>query len=191
MPWLSDKWIFSHIPKTGGIAISEAMKRADPSTVKLGGEHDPLFIHGLQNDSRLRFTVIRHPLTWYRSLWFHFLGMKSEKRWRELGWWERHFLEPFSQCFDKSYPGFLRKVLSEYPLLLGDQYQFWASECSGMFRLENIGQQIPALLGVPIERANARLPQHLAPRSLLMDLLGSDGRFPGWGYDYLPEGVCE
>tara|TARA_R110000868_G_scaffold150227_2_gene373234 strand:- start:8105 stop:8749 length:645 start_codon:yes stop_codon:yes gene_type:complete len=69
----SDKLVFLHIPKTGGMWVSYAMKRAfDTSMVGHQHSHFPQLLQLYDEKwykQRFIFTMVRHPITWYQSRW--------------------------------------------------------------------------------------------------------------------------
>lgn len=74
MALATDKFIFLHIPKTGGVWLSYAMKRAGLPVTMLGHQHSHfpqlLVLHDEDwYKKHFIFTMIRHPLTWYQSRW--------------------------------------------------------------------------------------------------------------------------
>lgn len=69
----SDKLVFLHIPKTGGVWVTYALKRAIQTSM-LGHQHSHFpQLSQLYNEDwykqRFIFTMIRHPITWYQSRW--------------------------------------------------------------------------------------------------------------------------
>ena len=74
MVLITDKVLFMHIPKTGGVWLSYAMRRAGMQPIMLGHQHNhfPQLLQ-LHDEEWYKkyfiFTMIRHPLTWYQSRW--------------------------------------------------------------------------------------------------------------------------
>lgn len=108
MALASDNFVFLHIPKTGGMWVSSVLRRS-ATTFMLGHQHSHfpqlLDIKDEQwyND-RLIFTMIRHPITWYQSVWS--FRMKS-------GWKMNHPLD--ANCASNDFHTFVGNVLKYKP----------------------------------------------------------------------------
>jgi len=74
MALATDKCIFLHIPKTGGIWIRHVFKVCGIPHYEIGEQHSHFpFLFNLQPPEFYKnhyiFTFVRHPLTWYQSRW--------------------------------------------------------------------------------------------------------------------------
>jgi hypothetical protein len=70
----TNKALFLHIPKTGGVWMGHAMRRAGIEITQIGPQH--IHFPQLTNadwegqiKDKFVFAMIRHPLTWYQSRW--------------------------------------------------------------------------------------------------------------------------
>jgi len=73
MAIISDKFVFLHIPKTGGVWATHALKQVADIQM-LGDQHNqfPALLELRPQswfDDRFIFTMIRHPISWYQSRW--------------------------------------------------------------------------------------------------------------------------
>lgn len=119
----SEKIVFYHIPKTGGIWAKEAMKKAG---ITLSERRDFKFKQGLTHRScwhrthltpenfesidLFSFCFIRHPVQWYKSFW----GFRRRHRLRRP-----HKIlirqDPLEYNWSKDFNRFLSNMLDEFP----------------------------------------------------------------------------
>lgn len=74
MALATDKLLFLHIPKTGGVWLAFVLRRLGLQPAMIGHQHIhfPQLLRLHDEDwfkQRHIFTMIRHPLTWYQSRW--------------------------------------------------------------------------------------------------------------------------
>ena len=98
-----NKYIFYHIPKTGGNYVRDYIKNSGIPTMELGHVHcTPLEIDHYQEYTS--FTVVRHPLGWYESYY----------RYRQVrGWTDGHFID--KHCKIGTFEDFVASMLNAYP----------------------------------------------------------------------------
>lgn len=109
MALATDKLIFLHIPKTGGVFFRHIFKVCGISTIELGEQHShfpellrykpPEFFQ-----QRKIITFVRHPLTWYQSRWAFRV---------KHGWKAQHPLD--YNCASNDFPTFVDNVLKYQP----------------------------------------------------------------------------
>jgi hypothetical protein len=104
----SDKFVFLHIPKTGGVWVTYALKQAIQTSM-IGQQHShfPQLLQLYDEDwykQRYIFTMIRHPITWYQSRW----AFRVKHGWR-LG----HPLD--FNCSTNDFHAFVEAVLKHKP----------------------------------------------------------------------------
>lgn len=113
----TDRIIFYHIPKTGGIWVKYAMRRGGikygrarnrrrlGQAWKLKREHAiPEVIRPEDKENRLSFCFIRHPVDWYKSFWAYR---------KKTGLLDLEF--PADKCWDEKFESFVLNVLEGYP----------------------------------------------------------------------------
>jgi len=116
--------VFVHIPKTGGQFIEQVVRRLTgagevsypASADKMEARH-PL-PSALTNRYDFSFSFVRHPLTWYASLWRYNMAWASRKRrsaWKAWGdgWW--HPWGILRDCEDHRFDRWVAKVLDNHP----------------------------------------------------------------------------
>jgi hypothetical protein len=69
--------LFAHVSRTGGLSITECLRRALPDAQGLSGQHDPLAaarpILGTDFDDAFKFSIVRNP--WERFVsWYALIG---------------------------------------------------------------------------------------------------------------------
>ncbi len=117
--FFTDKMVFFHLPKTGGLWIAEAIEAAGVSTHRpdpLGDQ--PYSSHGhadLQEvDVGERFSVafVRHPLEWWRSYWGHRM---------RTGWRTDHGVDVAAASDD--FNEFITRAIAHRPGYLGEMVE--------------------------------------------------------------------
>lgn len=123
----TDRSIFFHIPKTGGIWVKTAMKAAGlrySATSNVTGSHPfnlkrahatPDIVVPRALDGRLSFTFVRRPVAWYRSYW-SFRSRKGARRDEKFpadGLWSDNFDQFVNNLLD-AYPGGFVSTLFQY-----------------------------------------------------------------------------
>lgn len=70
MALVTSKLAFAHLPKTGGQTIRSILSKIDDCR-EIGDYHSPPMVLNSHGMSTKVFISIRHPLSWYRSRWYH------------------------------------------------------------------------------------------------------------------------
>lgn len=122
MAFRTNKTIFYHIPKTGGIWVRKALKLSVGKCVKMhghpnqkfnltGGHAAPLIIKNVNVDNPrvFSFAFVRNPLTWYQSFWAHRM-LKKVKLQKN----NSHAF-PLDKLLDRDFERFIFRVLKKYP----------------------------------------------------------------------------
>lgn len=109
MALILPKSTFLHIPKTGGIWVRNAIKRANINTVEYGEQHSHFNELLKYRDKqfykkKLIFTFIRHPLSWYQSRWAFRV---------KHGWRMRHPLD--FNCASNDFHVFVKNCIKHKP----------------------------------------------------------------------------
>ena len=105
----TDKFLFLHVPKTGGIWVKQVLTHIGINYQELGHQHEhypslskhkpPEFFQ-----DRYVFTFVRHPITWYQSRWAFRMKM---------GWQAQHPLD--WNCASNDFNTFVQRTLSFCP----------------------------------------------------------------------------
>jgi hypothetical protein len=108
----NERFLFLHVPKTGGSWAYKAMKAAG---VELQSESTKERPHPdlseLDRRGRFTFAFVREPLPWYGSTW----SFRRKRRYRE-----DNVIDPYLEL---DFPDFLSKVIDTRPGFLGWYYQ--------------------------------------------------------------------
>lgn len=142
---LTERYVFSHMPKTGGIWVSKVLTSSGVPYFS-GPAHLPpdRFLPVLPD--RFAFTFVRHPVTWWRSFWAH-----SEAN----GW------PSSSDPFDKitqvrlwhSYEAFMERVLTDMPGEYSRIVDRWTTGMHMVGQFEHLADDLAAILaeaGCPV-----------------------------------------
>lgn len=96
--------LFLHIPRTAGTYIRKCLDFVGLSTEMIGCAH--YHLAGVQSTSLFSFTFIRHPITWYPSMFAYS---------QEHGW-DREESYPWTRAFQSdTLLGFVQNVARYYP----------------------------------------------------------------------------
>ena len=61
--------IFLHVPKTGGLFITDYLRKIRVPFHMIGYRHSPADLIGWNHVNKFKFCFIRNPISWYRSYW--------------------------------------------------------------------------------------------------------------------------
>ena len=112
----TSRFVFLHVPKTGGTWAIQAMKAAGIELEKVGeGDHPTL--DNIDVGERLSVAFVREPLAWYGSFWNH-RRRKFESP--DIPLDEPH--DPLDNWSDRSFPEFVEAVVHEAPGYLSHFY---------------------------------------------------------------------
>lgn len=140
----SDKFIFYHIPKTGGVWVYEAIKQAGIKTKKphrsgfknclnLYAHHAiPDGISKDLNDKKnlFSFCFVRKPLGWFQSFWCY---RKKHRRIKNKG-------VTLNDLWVDDYEEFISRVIEKYPEgFLTKMYKYYVGE--NLKKVDFIGRQ--------------------------------------------------
>lgn len=104
----TDDMVFLHIPKTGGMWVSNILRRISQVSI-IGHEHNhfPQLLQMYDEEwykRRYIFTMVRHPITWYQSRWAFRV---------KYGWKAGHPLD--FNCATNDFHSFVESVLKYKP----------------------------------------------------------------------------
>lgn len=111
----TDKLIFYHIPRTGGIYSKEAMRRSGVGYGRCKTYQTPYWLkreHSTyrnvideHKDGLFSFCFVRHPVEWYKSFWcYRMLSKTLDLRF------------PADWCWSGDFDEFVNNVLDAYPV---------------------------------------------------------------------------
>lgn len=110
---IGNKFIFYHVPKTGGVWVRENLEKMCKVEVKQspnksfwGGHHEP----PTSKEKKFTFCFFRNPFEWYRSLWKYKNTGTSWVGRREKG----EYLYDLGVACD-TFNGFIKKLFDKYP----------------------------------------------------------------------------
>lgn len=155
---LTAKYVFAHLPKTGGSWVSEVIHGTGVSCLDTAMHLAPEDFLGAVPD-RFAFTFVRHPVTWWRSLW----------NWTHLHGWPSSAY-PFQRitqvCKWHSYEAFMERVLTDMPGEYSRIVAVWTEGMHRVGRFESLAADLESILaeaGAPLPGPIDRPPANIAP----------------------------
>lgn len=109
--------IIQHIPRTGGEWIDEILIKLGINTHRIGNKHGNIFtdkdIFDLYNEDYFFYSIVRHPVEWYRSLWC--LKSKYIDNLFETNsqWHPTWGID--SKCYNESFNKFIENIIYRFP----------------------------------------------------------------------------
>lgn len=128
MPTRTDKFIFYHIPKTGGMWVSKSLRRGGLAAENWRGKVNTSFSRmGLDRDhttprdtpewfkkDRFSFCHVRHPVTWYKSFWCHRMRRSMLARGKSTPR-QKEFILDAVDIWNNDFQKFMTNVIDKYP----------------------------------------------------------------------------
>lgn len=148
---LTAKCVFTHLPKTGGTWVRQAMRDAGIPCFEGAWHVTPGEVLPVLPD-RYSFTFVRHPVTWWRSWWAHTAAHGIS------AWPEDPFRPAISRFTDVSYAEFMTRMLGDVPGQYSRIVDRYTDGVTRTGRTERLAEDLPAILGEAGERAPVVLP---------------------------------
>lgn len=187
MAFLLPNSLFIHIPKTGGQWVASALERAGVPLQQIGPVHaSPDEIRDAVKGRSIVFAAVRHPLSWYPSMWAH----RMDERWEpidDLEWftptWVEFWAEFTASCRAETFSDFVRKCVSNYPEgFVSALYDAYTRGCTRIARYEHLAEDLLEILAEAHESFDVNRLMKTAPRNVR-------GSSPRWRkrHGYTPE----
>ena len=132
----NDRFLFIHVPKTGGTWVSQSMKAVGIYAPEERGSTDwHPNLSELERRGRFTFAFVREPLSWYGSIW-SFRRKHQYHKHPVLGGL------PYDQFIELDFPDFVEQVAENLPGFLSTYYEQWVgspdNEIDFIGRYENL-----------------------------------------------------
>jgi hypothetical protein len=135
---LTAKYVFAHLPKTGGSWVSTVLTSSGVPYLDTQMHLAPDEFIGAVPD-RFAFTFVRHPVTWWRSYW-NFTHLHR--------WPSSHY--PFERitqvCKWHSYEAFMERVLNDMPGEYSRIVAMWTEDMHRVGRFEHLADDLVSIL---------------------------------------------
>ena len=112
----NEKFLFIHVPKTGGMWVTEALQEAGIEVEEeFGATPEHPLLSELERRGRFTFAFVREPLSWYASIWkfrnyFHLHKGPTEVQ------------LPYDRFIELDFPDFIDNVSKQLPGFLSHHY---------------------------------------------------------------------
>lgn len=126
-----DKYIFYHIPKTGGTSFRALIAKSFGDRGEIGHTHNtPLEVPN--HKKYISLTIVRNPLDWYKSFF----------RYRMVsGWRKGHFIDKHAES--RNFNQFMKNMLYAYPCgYVSSRYLSVVPFVDKVFRTETLDKNI-------------------------------------------------
>ena len=173
MAYLLKKSVFIHTPKTAGQWVAAALDREGLIVETIGPVHtspDEISNERAVKERQFTFTFVRHPASWYRSMWAHQMdegwGAIDDPEWFTPRWIE--FWAKFTRdCHSNSFDQFVRNCIDHYPGgLVSSLYEAYTAECDFVGKQENLSADLQTALDQAGERYNPARLLSTQPRNV-------------------------
>ena len=163
MAFLLPKSVFIHIPKTGGQWVAAALQNAGLIVGQLGEVHaspDEIAHESAFRDRSVVFAIVRHPLTWYQSMWTHRMDEGWDDPINDPDWFSPRWIQTWADfndhCRATTFEDFVRKCARRYPdgwvSMLYDSY---TAGCTFIGRQEQLADDLVKVLDLAGETFQA------------------------------------
>lgn len=173
MAYLLKNSVFIHTPKTAGQWVAAALDHAGLIVDTIGPVHaspDEIVSTPAVNEREFTFTFVRHPASWYQSMWSH----QMDEGWDAIDdpeWftprWVEFWAEFTKTCRSNSFDQFVRNCIDHYPSgLVSGLYETYTSECDFVGRQEYLSTDLQIALDKAGERYNPARLLSTQPRNV-------------------------
>jgi hypothetical protein len=142
----NDKFLFIHVPKTGGMWVTEALQEAGVEVEEeFGATPEHPLLSELDRRGRFTFAFVREPFSWYASIWkfrnyFHLHKGPAEIQ------------LPYDRFIELEFPDFVENVATQLPGFLAAHYEQFVGpredEIDFIGRYERLGDGVVTALRV-------------------------------------------
>jgi hypothetical protein len=216
MAFLLSHSVFVHIPKSAGQWVAQTLNNAGLIVGTLGVVHaSPDEIrHELAFQQRsIVFTIVRHPLSWYQSIWVH----RMNENWLPMddpNWFTPRWMDIWAEftkhCQASRFDEFVRKCITYFPNgFVSTLYEVYTEGCSFVGKQERLvedllkvlklaGEQFqPAsIYTMPPKNVRARQPHWSSlctytPPLIDLTMQTEANAIERFGYQHLPRGIIK
>jgi len=115
----NDKFLFIHVPKTGGMWVTEVLQEAGVEvSEEFGATPEHPLLSELERRGRFTFAFVREPLSWYGSIWRfrNYFNLHKGPAEGQL---------PYDRFIGLDFPEFLENVATHVPGFLSKHYELF------------------------------------------------------------------
>ncbi len=153
MAYLLSNSTFIHIPKTGGQWITLALERAGLIQASLGVVHsspDELHLEPAYQMRPFSFAFVRHPLSWYSSMWAH----RLDDQWDpidDVEWFSKRWIDEWAgfsgACRADTFPDFVTRAIEHFPDgWVSRLYDLYTEGCTHVGKHEDLPEALITVL---------------------------------------------
>jgi hypothetical protein len=168
MAFVTDKTLFIHVQKTGGMSVREALYRCTPVGHESGDAEGERHFglpelrarHPGIESGRLSFGFVRHPVDWLRSRWAFAVASGFQVHMEHRGTAAQVWM---ACCWSDSFDGFIANYLERYPGIatqtMFQKLGLWSSKPADRIgRTETLAADLTRILDEAGERRSAEPP---------------------------------
>ena len=145
--------VFIHTPKTGGQWVTSALERAGLVRGKSGVVHattDEIFTTSNLTENKMTFAFVRHPLSWYQSMWAH----RMDEQWQPIDdteWfssnWIRIWADFTKYCQSNNFNEYIAKCVDHFPGgFLSSLFDAYTHSCDFVGKQEQLASDLITVL---------------------------------------------
>lgn len=204
--YATEQAVIWHVPKCGGRVVRKALNRRKLLVRAIRRHPCPFDVNvPRQAKGRMQITLVRHPLSWYRSFWLWANAKKGRKRKRgrkARTWWAqymlKHELSPLVHC-SETMEDFMLNVSVHAPGAATRLMGAFARTSDRLVHVENLFEELADALmaaGEDVDhttfaktrfgdfrrKQRPKIPRYVAERLMQEDRVGAE-RF-GYGQLY-------
>lgn len=206
--------VFIHIPKTAGQWVASALEHMGLATGHLGVVHaspDEIRSEPAFQQRPVVFTMVRHPLLWYPSMWAH----RMDENWSPVDdpdWFTPRWVDTWASftesCRSDTFDDFVHKCTARFPSgYVSMLYDAYTRDCTFVGRQENLAQDLVKALElsgetfdpadvhkVPPRNVRGRTPARKKQSRYTPELIDCVMRAEAWavekfGYEEIPDSI--
>ena len=173
MAYLLPKSVFIHTPNTAGQWVAATLDNAGLVVDTIGVVHaspDEIRQEPVVKERDFSFTFVRHPASWYQSMWAHQMDEEwdsiDDPKWFTPRW--INFWAKFTDtCRSNSFEEFVRNCINHYPEgFVSTLFEAYTAECKFVGKQERLIEDVQIALDLAGEQYDLTKLQKTRPKNV-------------------------